>query len=141
MARLLATDNEDMATIAVLLQDALLRACDTDWDPKRRTLTFLVNRYRWEETEPKRGHCLVRLMGVMKAQRRCWPENRAAILELLHVEGDDEMVEILFAGGTAVRCRVECVDILMEDVGEPWATESRPLHEDDEELPGEEAAA
>lgn len=133
MAKLMAEDAEDLETIAALLQDSLLRACDVDYNRRRRTLSFLVNRYHWESKEPMRGHSVVRLHGVTKAMRRSWPETKAAVLEILHIEGDDDLIEIFFAGGTAVRCRVECIDMLMEDVGEPWPTDHRPDHEDDDE--------
>ncbi|MBZ6377651.1 MULTISPECIES: DUF2948 family protein [Pacificimonas] len=135
MASLLAADREDLDTIAALTQDSLLRACDTHYDAKRRTLTLLLNRFRWEEQEPRRGYCLLRLLGVEKAQRRSWPENRAAVLDLLHIDADDDLVELVFAGGTAIRCRVEAIDLLLEDVGAPWEVDGRPDHEDDPDPP------
>lgn len=133
MARLLAADREDLETIAALLQDSLLRACDSNFDARRRTLTLLFNRFHWEEKDPKRGYCLVRLCGVTKAQRRSWPDHCAAVLELLHIDGDDDIIELIFAGGTAVRCRIEAIDVVMEDVGEAWPVETRPDHADDED--------
>ncbi|MEE4348947.1 MAG: DUF2948 family protein [Pacificimonas sp.] len=132
MARLLATDHEDLITVAALTQDALLRACDTDFDKRRRTFSLLINRFRWEEMEPKRGFCVLRLLGVEKVQRRSWPESAAAVLELLHIEDDgDDRIEFVFAGGTAIRARVECIDIMLDDIGDPWPVEARPDHEDD----------
>ena len=75
----------------------------------------------------------MRLCGVTKAQRRSWPDHCAAVLELLHIDGDDDIIELIFAGGTAVRCRIEAIDVVMEDVGEAWPVETRPDHADDED--------
>lgn len=133
MARLLACDREDLETIAALLQDSLLRACDTHYDGRRRILSLLVNRYRWEVEAAERCHTILRIHGVIKAQRRSWPDSRAAVLELLHIEGDDDLIEMVFAGGTSVRCRVEAIDMLLEDVGDPWPASARPGHDDDED--------
>ena len=133
MVKLLAADCEDLETVAALLQDSLVRACDTHYDSRRRALTLLVNRYRWEEKEPQRGHAIVRLTGVLKAQHRSWPTTKAAVLELLHIECDDDVVEMFFAGGTAVRCRIETIDLLLEDVGEPWPVSGPPSHDDDDD--------
>ena len=39
------------------------------------------------------------------------------------------MIELLFAGGGAIRLTVECIDAELSDLTGPWAASGKPMHE------------
>ena len=55
--RIEAFDVEDLQVLSALCQDAVVSGEDILWQPKKGRLTFLLNRFRWEEQfdEPERG--------------------------------------------------------------------------------------
>ena len=60
---------------------------------------------------------------------------KGAIVELLAVafepgEAPGGTVMLTFAGGGDLRVGVECLDVALADVSEPWATPRRPGHAD-----------
>ena len=40
------------------------------------------------------------------------------------------VIEIVLAGGGAIRLTVECIEAELTDMSEPWAAIGRPNHED-----------
>ena len=58
-----------------------------------------------------------------------------AIVELLAIafepgEAPGGTVMLTFAGGGDLRVGVDCLDVVLADVSEPWATPRRPGHAD-----------
>src|SRR5699024_1138117 len=45
--RLVAREAEDLAVISTLTQDAVGRVGEVSWNPRRRRLAVLLNRFRW----------------------------------------------------------------------------------------------
>ena len=43
-----AEDAEDLKILSACVQDMAVKAMDVAWEPKRRRLVLLGNRYRWE---------------------------------------------------------------------------------------------
>ena len=135
--RLLAQDQDDVPVISALVQDAVVRPAEVCLDARARRFVLLMNRFRWEDAaeEPRRVRTALRIEGVMKATRKAWPSaaDKDAVLELLaitvmpHEEGAATL-ELDFAGPAAVRLEVECVEILLEDLTEPWPARAKPAH-------------
>ena len=48
--RLKAESADDLAVISSLVQDAVGKASDIAWMPKKRRLVILTNRFRWENS-------------------------------------------------------------------------------------------
>lgn len=129
---LLANEAEEVPLISALVQDAVVHAGDVAWQPTARRLVLLVNRFRWEagNAVPTRVRCALRLENVTRLQRRAW--GPAVILDLLAVtvEDDGAALTLAFAGGPTLRAAVECIDLILEDIGEPWPASREPAHDD-----------
>ena len=136
--RLLAQDAEDLAVLSAALQDAVARIGDIHWDAQARTLTLACNRFRWESggKTGERVRSALQLGDVTGVQARNLKRDaKAAIVELLSIsfepgETPGGTVLLTFAGGGDLRVVVDCLDVVLADVSEPWATPRRPGHAD-----------
>ena len=126
--RLFATDSEDLSVLSTLIQDAIMAAGDARYDAGRREVAMLMSRFRWEaDGAPTRVRSCLLARGVLGAARARWPQDGTPLV-VLAVTGEEGRVRIDFAGGAAVRLRTECLDLTLEDLGEPWAVRHRPAH-------------
>jgi hypothetical protein len=138
--KLLAQDAEDLAVISAVLQDAVAKIGDIRWDAQGRTLTLACNRFRWEaggkKASGERVRSALQLGDVTGVQARNLKRDaKGAIVELLSIafepgEAPSGTVLLTFAGGGDLRVGVECLDVALADVSEPWATPRRPGHAD-----------
>ena len=126
---LIAEDMDDLPPLSALLQDAVVGAGDIAFERKARRLVLLVSRYRWEAGELSRIRTGVRIESVIGVERRRWPHDPAAVLDLLALTMDGDALTLSFAGGIALRARVECVNVIMEDMSSPWPVKHRPGHD------------
>lgn len=68
-------------------------------------------------------------------------KDKDQVLSLLTVEARPGVLTLVFSGGALVRLEVGSIACFLEDLGEPWATPWRPLHEaEDEEVSPAESA-
>lgn len=134
--KLLAEDAEDLEVVAAALQDAVLKIGDISWEPKARRLTLAVNRYRWGAEEPERVRAAVQVGSVLGVQaRRLRRGASEAVVQLLTVtfepgEAPGGRLVFRFAGDADLAAQVECLDLVLADVSEPWAAKSEPRHGD-----------
>ncbi len=136
--KLLAQDAEDLAVISATLQDAVAKIGDIRWDAQARTLTLACNRFRWEvggkKSAGERVRSALQLGDVTGVQARNLKRDaKAAVVELLTItfepgEAPGGVVMLTFAGGGDLRVGVDCLDVVLADVSEPWATPRRPDH-------------
>ena len=126
---LIGHDAEDVPVISALMQDAAVRVGDIGFDAKAHRFALVANRYCWEKDSPARTRSALRVDGVTRAQRKRWPRDDSAVLELLAIRADDGGVTLDFAGGASVRLETECVDLLLEDLAGPWGARATPHHE------------
>lgn len=126
---LLGQEPGDIETFSALLQDATLRLADVGYDRKARRLACLVNRYRRETDVPSRIRCALRVETVAAVQRAGWPDDPEAVTVILRVAQEGDWLVITCAGGIALRARIEVVDLVLEDMGEAWATTRVPQHD------------
>ncbi len=134
--KLRAEDAEDLAVISSALQDAVGKIGDIAFDPASRRLTLALNRFRWEAGAKanERVRCGLQLGGVMAVQqRKLRPDAKKAVVELLAVsfepgEAPGGAILLTFAGGGDLRAQVECIDVVVADVSNPWPTQQRPSH-------------
>ncbi len=135
--RLLAEDADDLAVISAALQDAVGRIGDIAYDPRARRLTLALNRYRWEAGGKARERVRtgLQLGGVLGVKsRKLRRDARGAVVVLLSItfepgESPGGAVVFTFAGGGDLRAEVECVDLILADVSDPWSTPRTPKHE------------
>lgn len=136
--KLLAEDADDLAIISAALQDAVGKVGDIHFEPGRRQLTVALNRFRWEAGDAgERIRSAVQVGGVLGLKaRKIRRDAKRAVLELLAVKfepGDAPggAVVFEFAGGADLKAEVECLDVVMADVSQPWPAKGEPRHEDD----------
>lgn len=134
--KLLAEDAEDLEVVAAALQDAVLKIGDITWEAKARRLTLQVNRYRWGAEEPERVRAAIQVGSVLGVQaRRLRRSASEAVVELLTLafepgESPGGRLVFRFAGDADLAVEVECIDLVLADISEPWAAKSEPRHED-----------
>jgi hypothetical protein len=147
--RLVAQSAEDLAVVSALTQDAVGRAGEVSWQPRRRRLAILLNRFRWEdrpraerESRPyERVRSALIFDGVLTVRARgIDPTDREMPLSLLRIDfGPDEeglggQILLALSGGGEVAMEVECIDACLMDLTRPWEAPSRraPNHPLDE---------
>jgi hypothetical protein len=143
---LAAEDAADLEVISARLQDAVAQMQDLVYLPKRRRFAAVFNRFQWEADE-KKGDLRVRsglhFDGVLSVKSQNLklgaPE---AVVSLLAIRftpqvsqetgGEDPggVVELVFAGGGAMRLEVEVIDAVLSDLTGGWAARGRPEHEE-----------
>lgn len=126
---LLGQEPGDIETFSALLQDATLRLVDVGFDRKARRLALLINRYRHEAGAPSRIRSALRIETVGAVQRAGWPGDPEAVTVILSLARDGDWLVITCAGGIAIRAQVEVIDLVLEDMGEAWATARVPNHD------------
>ena len=126
---LLGQEPGDIATFSAVLQDATLRLVDVGFDRKARRLALLINRYRREAPLPSRIRCALRIETVGAVQRAGWASDPEAVTSILSLQQDGEWLVITCAGGISLRARTEVIDLVLEDMGEAWATTRVPNHD------------
>ncbi len=135
--RLEADDAEGLTIIAACLQDALVLVGDMAYLPEEQRFVLVVNRFIWEEPAGEgdgpheRVSAGVSFDQVTAVKRRNVDPTRAdEILSLLTIHAaDDGGIELIFAGGGAIRLEVGGIACHLADLGEPWPTRWRPQHE------------
>lgn len=152
LLKLAAEDADDLSAISALVQDAVLTVGDIAYLPKSRRFALVLNRYRWESGKPggrgERVRAGIRIDGVLSAQSaRIRQESKEVVLSLLALtfepdnrtaaaEGGADAptvsggtLTLAFAGGGAVRLKVEALDVHLDDLTGPWPAKARPAHE------------
>jgi hypothetical protein len=136
--RLLAQDAEDIQILSAALQDAVAKVGDIAYEPKARTLTIALNRFRWERdgaAARQRVRSALQLGSVLSVKsRRIRREPGEAVVELLAVDfrpgpAPGGHVILSFAGGADLLVEVECLDAVLADISDPWPTARSPRHE------------
>jgi hypothetical protein len=138
--RLLAEDATDLEIIAAAAQDALLKMGDASFDKKARRFALLINRFRWETAEDKGPYERVRaalsfesVLGVRTRHvRQDAAEALASVLSVTFLPAEEPPggeVRLVLAGGGELSLDVECLDVTLVDIAQPWTTPRRPDHE------------
>jgi hypothetical protein len=138
--KLRAEDEEDLAVISAILQDALVAVGEMAWLPEEKRFVFVANRFRWEpqaggsRRDFERRMTGLRVDGVTAVQRRGFnPRDGERLLVLLAIHAEPGALYLDFAGGSSIRLEVERILCHLDDLGDPWPTQWRPRHpvEDD----------
>jgi len=134
--KLAAEDAEDLDVLSARLQDAVFKLKDASWQPKQRRFALVVNRLQWEAGGKTRVRAGLHFDGVLKVQSHKVKlgagEAVVSVLALRFVPGGSEdpggLIEIVLAGGGALRLTVECIDGELADMTTPWAARGTPDH-------------
>ena len=134
--RLAASDAEDLEVLSARLQDAVFKLKDASWQPKKRRFAVVVNRLQWEAGGKTRLRAGLHFDGVLKVQSSQVKLGAGeAVVSVLAIRftsngGEDPggVIEIVLAGGGAIRLSVECIDAELADMTAPWAARGTPDH-------------
>ncbi len=140
--KLVALDADDLAVISAHVQDAVLQVGDMAYIPADHRFAAIANRFDWaaavgaEGRPPSlvRRRTAVRFDRVLEAKLQGIDlKAKRQVLELLAIRFDETeppggLVTLVFAGGAAIRLRVECIEAEMRDMGAVWKASSRPEH-------------
>jgi len=142
--RLKAECGDDLSVISALLQDAIGQTGMIAWAPKRRRLVLILNRFRWEDRDRaerekrayERVQTVLSLSDVTKVRARgldpADPETIFSILSIAFEPGEDcaGTVRMVLAGDGELAADVECLDMALADLSQPWQAEAKaaPSH-------------
>jgi len=133
--KLLARDEEDLAVISAVLQDALIPVSEMAYLPEEQRFALVANRFRWESPPGRPRDNFERRLtglsigGVAAVRRRGFrPGDPDRILALLAVRRVKGALQLDFAGGASIR--LETAEILchLDDLSESWPTRWQPRH-------------
>lgn len=136
--RLFATDTEDLSVVATLVQDAVLPATEISWQPQKKQLSLLLNRFRWEDApaaeRSKRQYERVQAILTFNevngvSSQGIDRKDKDTVLSLLEIsftetEAPSGHVELTFAGDGALRLSVETLEVVLKDVTRPYLAPS-----------------
>lgn len=143
--RLAALDAEDLGILSAHVQDAVVLTGDCVFSPREKRFMVTMNRFVWETAKPRRRFFGARPQDERRRSVLHFDRVRAArrtglasgdpaeVLSLLAIRWNpaDEpsgAIDLVFAGGAAIRLDVECIEAQLADLGARWSTASRPDH-------------
>jgi hypothetical protein len=146
MLKLIALDEDDLRVISAHLQDAVASEADIAYLPAEKRLVMMLNRFDWEAATASGGkparylrrRCVLRFDKVEKLQvQKIAPGKGKRIFEILAVdfetaEAPSGHIDLVFAGDSAMRLWVECIEVELRDTGAVWRTRNLPHHPDEE---------
>lgn len=131
-------DEEDLQVLSAALQDAVLRVGDMAYLTRERRFVCIALRFRWErldETAPEaerryeRVHTGITFEDVAGVKRRgVDPARPGQMLALLAIRVAGGAVDLICAGGAAIRLEIGRIAGHAQDMDEPWPTRWRPSH-------------
>jgi hypothetical protein len=148
--KLIALDEEDLAVVSSLLQDAVIRVADMTYLPGQKRFAAVLNRFDWEKAvkgggqDYRRRRTALRFDRVFGAKmRNVKPGAGERILSLLAVsfepaEAPGGFVTLTFSGDASIQLQVECIEAELRDLGPEWRTRCKPEHPGSEPGPGGE---
>jgi hypothetical protein len=137
MIKLAAQDAEDLTILSARLQDAAAKLGDMAFLAKQRRFAAVVNRLQWEgggKTRVRAGLHFDSVLSVQSSNVKLGAKDAVvAILALRFtpkaVDDPAGTIEIVLAGGGAIRLEVECIDAELADMTQPWTARATPDHE------------
>lgn len=144
LLKLRAEDAEDVAILAPLLQDAILKSSDMSLLPAENDKTgqqfvILFSRFCWEKecmqgekNSPApyaRVHSSLIVNNVIKVKHSAFDRGDTdQVYNILTLSAEDSAITLLLAGGGKIKIQVEKISCWLQDLAEPWPTAFRPLH-------------
>tara|TARA_B100000749_G_C18112160_1_gene336307 strand:+ start:135 stop:581 length:447 start_codon:yes stop_codon:yes gene_type:complete len=138
--KLLGRSIEDLKTISAYLQDSIIIQKDITFLKKNKIFLMLVSRFMWEDAEKglfrenKRIRCALRFDQVSNVLcKNINQKKKNKVLELLAIKNismkdQTSKISLIFAGDSIITILVEEIDVLLDDLGEPWMVKKAPKH-------------
>jgi hypothetical protein len=144
LLKLRAEDEDDLAVVSAVVQDALISVKDLTYDRAARSFTLVANRFRWEGKPGEangasfeRTLCAVSFADVERVSYRGFRRrDDERILSLLAIrlgnkprDEKPRAIDLEFSGGATLRLNVAAIRVHATDIGEPWPTAWQPDHD------------
>ena len=149
LLKLRAEDEDDLAVVSAVVQDALISVKDLTYDRAARSFTLVANRFCWEGKPGEangasfeRTLCAVSFADVERVSYRGFRRrDDERILSLLAIRLDNKprgdkprgdksrAIDLEFSGGATLRLNVAAIRVHATDIGEPWPTPWQPDHD------------
>ena len=138
--KLLGRSIEDLKTISAYLQDSIIIQKDMTFLKKNKIFLMLASRFMWEDAEKglfrenKRIRCALRFDQVSNVLcKNINQKKKNKVLELLAIKNismkdQTSKISLIFAGDSIITILVEEIDVLLDDLGEPWIVKKAPKH-------------
>ena len=133
--KLLARDQEDLAVISAVLQDALIPVSEMAYLPDEQRFALVANRFRWEAPPGRPRDNFERRLtglnigGVRAVRRRGFsPGDPDRILVLLALRQVGGALQLDFARGASIQLETGEILCHLDDLSEPWPTRWQPRH-------------
>lgn len=142
LLKLLALDEDDLKVVSAHVQDAVMKVRDLDFISATKQFVVPMYRFAWEKEaslarpQPERRNCLLHFGRVLSVKlsgiSRDKPEDILSLLAITFAPTDAPAgsIDLVFAGGGAIRLEVECIEARLTDLGGAWGASSRPEHKD-----------
>ena len=148
--RLLAHDEDDVAVVSALLQDAIIPGADMEFNRKTNQFILVGNRFCWEiqpldgvtSSDGKPVHerrlCGICIRHVTAVQHHNWPDmpqdtlfNLLALryVDMAKNEGKGVGLQFDFSGGSSLRLLKDEIDITLADLDAGHPTSLQPAHD------------
>ncbi|AJY48399.1 DUF2948 family protein [Martelella endophytica] len=138
--KLMALEEEDLATISALMQDAVFVAKDLTFSKPAGRLELQCNRFVWEEKrgffrKPARRRAVLvckRVSAVRSIDFTPGADDAVANLLAIQFEktGDGPEGSLVFtlSGGGEIVADAECIEVLLSDLTTDWEARGTPHH-------------
>ncbi|GJL87968.1 MAG: hypothetical protein DHS20C03_16770 [Minwuia thermotolerans] len=134
-----AVNADDLEVLSAALVSTTVKRADLAFQKARRRLAFVGNRFRWEDERldgmgGSRIRAGVQINDVIRVRAQGMAAlDGDAVLELLSItqkplDAPAAELTLNFAGGITMLLDVDCIDVLMDDMGRPWYTPNQPDH-------------
>ena len=138
--KLIGKNKEDLRVISAYIQDSIVNLRDIVFLKKNRYFIMMINRFMWEDAEKgvfrknKRIRCAIKFEKVLEAKvKNINQKNKNRLLECLAIKcnllkNENHEMKIFFAGDGVITLLVESIDLMLQDLGEPWNVKYTPIH-------------
>jgi len=138
--RLIGKNKEDIQAISAYSQDSIVSIKDMIFLKKNRIFIMIINRFMWEDVEKgvfrenKRIRCAIKFEGVLKVKsKRVNQKKKKLSLECLAIKCNKILnknyeIKVFFSGGGIITILAEAIEVIMNDLGEPWNVIRTPKH-------------
>jgi len=138
--KLIGKNKEDLKVISAYIQDSIVNVRDIVFLKRNRYFIMMLNRFMWEDAEKgvfrknKRIRCAIKFEKVLEAKvKNINQKNKNRLLECLAIKcnlliNENHEMKIFFSGDGVITLLVESIDLMLQDLGEPWDAKYTPIH-------------
>ena len=138
--KIIGNNIEDLKIISTYIQDSLVTVGDIVFLKKNRIFIMLINRFMWENVKKhskdlkKRIRCAIKFEGIFNVKSKNINQStKNKSLEFLAIKcnytsDENYNINFFFSGGGAITLISESIEVIMQDIGNPWIVKHAPKH-------------